>query len=210
MGPLKWKKFISEKRTKSAINKSSYYENFKSFAQKLWFWRTNCHLFLGHPVHTPLYHISKWLFWFFKKVNLRTTSLEKLPCQVEFPAYLFDCYVFLFRFLLKILKTFTNWIYSVNKAIEKICRNFTWLVSFSRLLALRVTISKNKNTFLDMVHGSVCTKFQVCIFFRCGQKPQYRHTNRHTYWQVKIGMSSPGCSPHVDFDTEAWINTVNL
>ena len=156
--------------------------------------------FLGHPVHTPLYHISKWLFWFFKKVNLRTTSLEKLPCQVEFPAYLFDCYVFLFRFLLKILKTFTNWIYSVNKAIEKICQKFAWLVSFSRLLALRVTISKNKDTFLDMVHGSVCTKFLVCIVFCLASRS--RTTHRHNISQVKIGISSTSCSPHMDFDYE--------
>ena len=48
--------------------------------------------------------------------------------------------------------------------------------------------------------GSVCTKFQVCIFFRCGQKAPYRHTNRHTYLQVKMGISLTGCSPPVDFD----------
>ena len=48
--------------------------------------------------------------------------------------------------------------------------------------------------------GSVCTKFQVCIFFRCGQKAPYIHTNRHTYLQVKMGISSTSCSPYVDFD----------
>ena len=52
-----------------------------------------------------------------------------------------------------------------------------------------------------MVLGGVCTKFQVCIFFRCGQKRRTdRHTNRAIYLQVKIEISSTGCSPHVDFD----------
>ena len=41
---------------------------------------------------------------------------------------------------------------------------------------------------------------QYSIFFRCGQNAPYRDTNRHTYLQVKIGISSTGCSPHVDFD----------
>ena len=51
-----------------------------------------------------------------------------------------------------------------------------------------------------MVYGNVCTEFQVCIFFGCGQKAPYRHTNRPTYLQVKIGISSTGRSPHVDFE----------
>ena len=33
------------------MNKSTYSKKFKSFAQKLWFWRTNWDLFLGHPVY---------------------------------------------------------------------------------------------------------------------------------------------------------------
>ena len=50
LGPLKSKFFKSEKSTKSAMKKSTYRKNFKSFAQKLWFWGTNWYLFLGHPV----------------------------------------------------------------------------------------------------------------------------------------------------------------
>ena len=62
---------------------------------------------------------------------------------------------------------------------------------------------KTKNPFLDMVKGIVCTKFQVCIFFRWGRKAPYKHTNRQAYLQLKIGISSTGCSPHVDFDNLA-------
>ena len=50
MGPLKSKFFKSEKNTKSALKKSAYSDHFKSFPQKLGFWLTNFHLFLGHPV----------------------------------------------------------------------------------------------------------------------------------------------------------------
>ena len=42
----------SEKSTKSAIRKSTYGENFKSFAQKLWFWRTNRDLFFRDTLYT--------------------------------------------------------------------------------------------------------------------------------------------------------------
>ena len=40
---------------------------------------------------------------------------------------------------------------------------------------------KTKNPFLDMVLGSECTKFQVCIFFRCGQKTPYRQTYQQSH-----------------------------
>ena len=52
-----------------------------------------------------------------------------------------------------------------------------------------------------MVQGSMCTKFQVCIVFRLVRR--YR-TNKLTdpYLQVKIGISSIGCSPHVRFDND--------
>ena len=54
-----------------------------------------------------------------------------------------------------------------------------------------------KKAFLDKVCGSICTKVQVCIFFvwpgRVTQIPQYTHI------QVNLGISSTGCSPHVDF-----------
>ena len=64
LGPLKSKFFKSEKSTKSAIKKSTYSKNFKSFAQKLWFWRTNCYLFLGHPVVIIiLCYVVLFLIW---------------------------------------------------------------------------------------------------------------------------------------------------
>ena len=57
LGPMKSKFFKSEKSTKSAIKKSTYSENFKNFAQKLWFWRTNCYLFFGTPcTHLTIIH----------------------------------------------------------------------------------------------------------------------------------------------------------
>ena len=39
---------------------------------------------------------------------------------------------------------------------------------------------KTKDTFLDKVYGSMCTKFQVCIVFRLARS---RDTNKyiHTY-----------------------------
>ena len=37
--------FKFDKATKFAVKKSTYNENFKSFARKLWLWRTICHLF---------------------------------------------------------------------------------------------------------------------------------------------------------------------
>ena len=56
---------------------------------------------------------------------------------------------------------------------------------------------KTKTPFLDKVYGSMRTKFQVCIVFRLARR---RDPNTYTHIQVKIGISSTGCSPHVDFD----------
>ena len=53
LGSLKSKFFKSEKSTKFAIKKNTYSENFKIFAQKLWFCRTNCNLFFGTPCTIP-------------------------------------------------------------------------------------------------------------------------------------------------------------
>ena len=49
-----------------------------------------------------------------------------------------------------------------------------------------------------MVYGSVCTKFEVCIVFRFARRCD---THKYTPIQVKIGISSTGCSPHGDFET---------
>ena len=58
-----------------------------------------------------------------------------------------------------------------------------------------------KNAFLDKVYGSMCTKFQFCIVFRLARRRD-THTkiNKYTHIQVNLGISSTGCSPHVDFD----------
>ena len=40
---------------------------------------------------------------------------------------------------------------------------------------------KTKHSFIDMLLGSVCTKFQVCIFFCCGLKAPYRQTDPLNY-----------------------------
>ena len=49
-GPLKIKTFQIWKKYLIRYKKSTYSENFKSCAQKLWFLRANWDLFLGHPV----------------------------------------------------------------------------------------------------------------------------------------------------------------
>ena len=65
-------------------------------------------------------------------------------------------------------------------------------------------IEKTKNAFLDKVNGSMCAKFQVCIVFRLARRRDTKNT--YTHIKVKLGMSSTGCSPHVDFDGR--INTI--
>ena len=76
----------------------------------------------------------------------------------------------------------------------------TW--KFLEANGLQVYFFEKKNVF-RYGRGGMGTKFQVCIFF-FGQKAPYRHTytqtNRHTYLQVKIGISSIGYSSHADFD----------
>ena len=44
----------------------------------------------------------------------------------------------------------------------------------------------------------MCTKFQACIVF--GLAKGVAQINTYTNIQVKLGISSTGCSPHVDFD----------
>ena len=56
---------------------------------------------------------------------------------------------------------------------------------------------KTKKSFLDKVYGSMCTKFQVRIIFSLAKRLKYK---KYTHIQVKLGISSTGCSPHVDFD----------
>ena len=52
------------------------------------------------------------------------------------------------------------------------------------------------------VQGIGWSKFRVYIFFRRGQKAPRtdKQTNRHTYLQVKMGISTTGRSPQVDFE----------
>ena len=59
-----------------------------------------------------------------------------------------------------------------------------------------------KKTFLDMVKGSVGIKFQICINFRLARRSRTAHIHKPTdiISQVKLGISSTGCSPHVDFE----------
>ena len=51
----------------------------------------------------------------------------------------------------------------------------------------------------------VCTKFQVCVVFRLARRRDTNtytntHIHKYTHIQVKIGISSPGCSPHAHLD----------
>ena len=74
----------------------------------------------------------------------------------------------------------------------------TWHDSFSKLAAFTVIWSKKqKNPFLDKVNGSMCANFHVCIVFRLARR---RDTNTYTHIQVKLGISSTRCLPHVDFE----------
>ena len=45
----------------------------------------------------------------------------------------------------------------------------------------------------------MCTKFQACIVF--GLAKGVAQINTYTNIQVKLGISSAGCSPHLDFDS---------
>ena len=57
---------------------------------------------------------------------------------------------------------------------------------------------KTKNPFLDKVNGSILPNFRSISFFVWpGGVTQI---NKCTHIQVKLGISSTGCSPHVDFD----------
>ena len=45
-----------------------------------------------------------------------------------------------------------------------------------------VPSKKTKNQFLDKVYGSMCTKFQVCIFFRLTRRRDTnKYINTHIY-----------------------------
>ena len=55
-----------------------------------------------------------------------------------------------------------------------------------------------KNPFSDKVNGSMCAKFLVCIVFLWPGGVTQIH--KYTHIQVKLGISSAGCSPPVDFD----------
>ena len=53
---------------------------------------------------------------------------------------------------------------------------------------------KTKNPFLDKVYESMCTKFQVCIFFRLARRrdtDRWIHTyiHKYTHIQVNLGIS---------------------
>ena len=52
--------------------------------------------------------------------------------------------------------------------------------------------------------GECVYRISGLYLFCCGQKAPYRHTNQQihkaTYLLVKIGISSTGCSLHMDFD----------
>ena len=62
---------------------------------------------------------------------------------------------------------------------------------------------KTKNPFFKYGLGECVYRISGLYLFslwpKCAVQTE-RHTNRTTYLQVKIGISSTGCSPHVDFD----------
>ena len=60
---------------------------------------------------------------------------------------------------------------------------------------------KTKNTFLDEVNASICAKYQVCIVFRLARRrDRNKYIHEYTNKQVKLGIFSTSCSPHVDFE----------
>ena len=58
-----------------------------------------------------------------------------------------------------------------------------------------------KKQFLHKVYGSMCIEFQVCIVFRLAKR-----RDKYTHIQVKLGISSTGCSPHLDFENRKYTN----
>ena len=61
-------------------------------------------------------------------------------------------------------------------------------------------IEKLKSPFLDKVNGSMCAEFQVCIVFSAARRcDTHKLLHTYTHIQVKLGISSTDCSPHVDF-----------
>ena len=64
-----------------------------------------------------------------------------------------------------------------------------------------IFLKKTKNQFLDKINGSMSTKFQVCIVFRLARRRDTnKYMHKYTTIQVKLGISSTGSSPHVDFN----------
>ena len=66
-------------------------------------------------------------------------------------------------------------------------------------------LKKQKNLFLDKVNGSMCAKIpnfrSVSFFIWPGELTQInKYTHKYTNIQVKIGISSTSCTPHVDFE----------
>ena len=62
----------------------------------------------------------------------------------------------------------------------------------------------NKNLFLDNDLGECVYQISGLYSFSFDQELPYKLTDPQTTWptylQVKIGISSTGCSPHMDFD----------
>ena len=85
-----------------------------------------------------------------------------------------------------------------DKAIEEISEKSTRPGSLSRLAALRVTLSKKKHKQPVFSYGLGDCVHQVSFLYRFSFGRRSR-TNRQTPVQVKIGISSTGCSPDEDF-----------
>ena len=83
-------------------------KNFESFAQKLWFWRTNCNLFLGHPVCVPNSRSVLYFVWpgIVTQITTYTHMQEKLGISSTScsPHVDFDQSFFLVIYLCKKIK----------------------------------------------------------------------------------------------------------
>ena len=93
---------------------------------------------------------------------------------------------------LKKTKTRQSWRYAENPRDTAVFRGLRPSREFFR---------QDKKHVLDEVNASMCVKHQVCIVFRLARRrDRNKYIHKFTNIQVKLGISSTSCSPHVDFE----------
>ena len=89
----------------------------------------------------------------------------------------------------------------INKAIKEICEKSMWHGSFLRLAAVTRIFSAKQKTHFKIRSMRVCVQnIRSVLFFVWPW--DVAQINTYTNIQVKLGISSTGCSVHVDFDKD--------